>query len=538
MRRHLAVCLALSAAAHVATAQSKLAPELTETTAGTTIDVIVQYRDTPALHHQRVLDRGGRLKTELGVIRAAHYALPASEIEALANDPDIEYISPDHVVTSTSTNLYTGSPDHGWQSVGADLATNVFGLDGTGVGIALIDSGVDSLTDLRDAFGRDRVVYRGTFLPNSTATDSYGHGDHVAGIMAGNGAQSSGSSFTYEVRGIAPNAHIVSLKALDSNGAGTDSSVIAAIQQAILLKTRYNIRIINLSVGRPVTTSYLRDPLCLAVQQAWRAGIVVVVAAGNEGRNNSLGTNGYGTIAAPGNSPYVITVGAMNTVGTATTVDDKIASYSSKGPSSIDHIVKPDLVAPGNRILSLSQGKGWFARTYAGNQVAAANISHTNSNGPSAYYVMSGTSMAAPMVSGAAALMLQKEPWLTPDQVKARLMKTATKFVSGISTATDPLTGVTYTDEFDIFTVGAGYLNIPEALANNDLLIGTALSPVATFDALTETVSIDGASVIWGTNVSWGTRTRSLNAIWGTMAIWGTGTDATEAASLAVNGDK
>ena len=103
---------------------------------------------------------------------------------------------------------------------------------------------------------------------------------------------------------------------LDRNGAGTDSMVIAAIQRAIALKSTYNIQIINLSLGRPVMESYTLDPLCQAVEQAWKAGIVVVVAAGNEGRNNSKGTNGYGTITAPGNDPYVITVGAMKDVKT------------------------------------------------------------------------------------------------------------------------------------------------------------------------------------------------------------------------------
>ncbi len=117
--------------------------------------------------------------------------------------------------------------------------------------------------------------------------------------------------------------------------------MIAGIQLAIQLQSRYNIRVLNLSLGRPVASSYLTDPLCQAVQQAWQAGIVVVVAAGNDGRDNSQGTSGYGTITSPGNSPYVITVGAMNTSGTLTPTDDKIASYSSKGPTAIDQIVKP-----------------------------------------------------------------------------------------------------------------------------------------------------------------------------------------------------
>ena len=141
--------------------------------------------------------------------------------------------------------------------------------------------------------------------------------------------------------------NLINLRVLDQNGAGTDSQVIAAIQTAIQLKSKYNIRVINLSLGRPVYESYTLDPLCQAVEQAWKAGIVVVVAAGNDGRNNNAGTNGYGTIAAPGNDPYVITVGAMNTVGTSSRADDQIASYSSKGPTLFDHIVKPDLGSTG-----------------------------------------------------------------------------------------------------------------------------------------------------------------------------------------------
>ena len=135
--------------------------------------------------------------------------------------------------------------------------------------------------------------------------------------------------------------------------AGTDSQVIAAIQRAIQLKTQYNIRVINLSLGRAVFESYTVDPLDQAVEQAWAAGIVVVVAAGNNGRDNSMGTNGFATIGSPANDPAVITVGATRTFNTPTRNDDAIASYSSKGPTLVDHIVKPDIVAPGNRIGSL-----------------------------------------------------------------------------------------------------------------------------------------------------------------------------------------
>src|SRR5206468_11883701 len=133
---------------------------------------------------------------------------------------------------------------------------------------------------------------------------------------------------TRHLVGIAPNVNLIDLRVLDQNGVGSDSGVILAIETAIALRWQYNIRVINLSLGRPVYESYKLDPLCQAVEAAWQAGIVVVVAAGNDGRDNSANNNGYGTINAPGNDPYVITVGAMKSRGTPSRSDDAIATYS------------------------------------------------------------------------------------------------------------------------------------------------------------------------------------------------------------------
>ena len=311
-------------------------------------------------------------------------------------------------------------------AVEADVASQQYGLDGTGIGVAVIDSGVADHKDFHNASGT-RVVHSESFVVGNTSTvDAYGHGTHVSGIIGGNGSASgAGTGYSQQIVGIAPNVNIINLRVLDQNGAGTDSQVIAAIQRAIALKTQYNIRVINLSLGRPVFESYTLDPLDQAVEQAWAAGIVVVVAAGNDGRDNSMGTHGFATIGSPGNDPAVITVAATRTMGTATRVDDAIASYSSKGPTLLDHIVKPDVVAPGNRVGSLLVKNSTLDTEFPTLEIAPTGT--CTGTCATQYFRLSGTSMATPVVSGAVALMLQKDSTLTPDTVKARIMKTAWK---------------------------------------------------------------------------------------------------------------
>ena len=288
-------------------------------------------------------------------------------------------------------------------------------------------------------------------------------------------------------KGIAPNVNIINLKVLDQTGSGQASAVIAAIEQAIDLQSTYNIGVINLSLGQPVYESYTQDPLCQAVEQAWAAGIVVVTAAGNYGRDNSQGTNGYATITSPGNDPYVITVGATDMHNTPYRSDDTVASYSSKGPSAIDHIVKPDLIAPGNAVISLlASPTCTLVTTYPSTQIPVSTYANSWGQGSwgspqlsTNYFRLSGTSMATPVVSGAAALLLQNQPSLTPDQIKARLMKTASKSMAAYNTDSDSWYSHNYGYQADIFTVGAGYLDINAALSNNDLVNAPALSPVA-----------------------------------------------------------
>ena len=317
--------------------------------ANQTVRVIVQYKQVPQSAQVGRMQRlGAHLNQRLAVVKGIALTIPVSALPFLEADPEILSVTIDHPMKELDdiTDVATGMPS-AWNA----------GFDGAGVGVAVIDSGInDSHPDLLDSTeSHSRVVYHqdftGTATTNSSGAqyDLYGHGTHVAGIIGGNGYL-SGGNYT----GVAPNVRLVDLRALDANGSGTDSTVIAAIQQAIALKSTYNIRVINLSLGRGIFVSYTQDPLCQAVESAWKAGIVVVVAAGNYGRVSVNNSNGFGTITAPGNDPFVLTVGAMKSNGSSSPAAETKASFSSKGPTTYDHVVKPDIMAPGNDIVSLS----------------------------------------------------------------------------------------------------------------------------------------------------------------------------------------
>jgi len=259
----------------------------------------------------------------------------------------------------------------------------------------------------------------------------------------------------------------------------------------------YNIRVLNLSLGHPVYESYLTDPLCRAVAAAVRKGIVVVVAAGNDG---TVGT-GFGTITSPGNSPDAVTVGAMDDRNTVPLADDVLAGYSSKGPSLIDFVVKPDLVAPGTWIVSARAVSSWLDTQHHELTLQIGDYkndpAHATQDG--AYYSLSGTSMAAPMVAGAAALMLQKDPTLNPATVKARLMKSAVK------------------DTRMVFETGAGTLDAYAAV-NATGYAQNAKSPLAM-------AAGDGFVYIQDTAILWG-------STWTQGAIWGGGKGSAAGVSL------
>jgi serine protease AprX len=345
---------------------------------------------------------------------AAVVLVNSAELSDLSRDGVVDTLSGD-VPVHGSTGISDASTAADQTRAGNVLplgALGIAGVDGQGIGIAVLDSGITP----HSALG-NRVVANVSFVTNdSQMTDAFGHGTHVAGIIAGNPAAAVGVAPAY-AGGIAPRAQLVNVRVLGADGSGYTSDVIDGIDWVIANRTRYNIRVINLSLGHPVMEACATDPLCQAVNQAVQAGIVVVVSAGNAGRAPD-GRTILGGISSPGNSPYAITVGALNTWGTVDRSDDTVAEYSSRGPTPYDFTVKPDIAAPGTKILSLQADGAYLPAFYPSIHVAGS--------GPNAYMSLSGTSMAAPMVSGGVALLLQGSPNLSPAQVKFALQNGAT----------------------------------------------------------------------------------------------------------------
>ncbi len=426
--------------------------------------------------------------------------VPARRLAELAADPDAGHLSGNQPVFSQMavTNQAIGA-----DQVQAGLA-GLPGLTGAGVGIAIIDSGIANVPALRG-----RVVASVDFTDErgrgrGRGDDAHGHGTHVAGIAA-----AAGVGAHDDTRGVAPGAHLVSLKVLDAQGRGYAADVIEAIDWAIAHREQYQLGVINLSLGGPVLQSWRDDPLCQAVERAYRAGLVVVASAGNFGKD-ATGRAIYGGITAPGNSPFAITVGAANTAGTPWRSDDTRASYSSMGPTQIDHVIKPDLLAPGNRI------RGLLA---PGSTLATAHPELVTGHGVHARLELSGTSMAAAVVSGAAALIIEASSALKPLFVRT-LLQVGTTVVS------EPW-----------IAVGTGSLSIATSIAgrNSGITIGgesvipasasfasRALWTVDGIDSSDETVVWGGdETVVWGGDetVVWG---GSQTVVWGgsETAVW------------------
>jgi len=402
-----ALAAAVLAVLVLATAASAV-PQDRDTHSGAveSLRVIVQKRSAADLAPERAVQRlGGRVTNALPIIAGFAATVPVAVVGELARLPGVRAVSPDSRVhvqgTASGSNIRSVYPkvvkaDDAWQR----------GVTGRGVTVAVVDTGV--ATDLPDLNGR--LVPVTNDLTGGTqpcknlsgeldCNDRYGHGTFIAGLIAGNGTSSGG-----KWKGVAPEASILSVKTAGADGAADVSNVLAAIQWVVSFKDRYNIRVLNLSLGTDSTQSWQTDPVNYAVERAWAAGIAVVVAASNRGP-------GPGTISKPADDPWVITVGATDDRGTASVGDDLLPDFSSRGPAA-GGVAKPDVAAPGAHVISLRA---------PGSTVDTRYPWYVDGS----YRRASGTSMATGVVSGSVALMLQANPGFTPDRVKYALTATA-----------------------------------------------------------------------------------------------------------------
>jgi serine protease AprX len=379
----------------------------------------------------------GRLR---GIVRReleGSVALEVSraELAAMSEDSSFAHISSDVPVVADMaiTNKVTGASAM-WQGTGGLLGLlSTPGYNGTGITVAVVDSGIAPHSALDS-----RVVARANFVSWEAPStgDLYGHGTHVAGIIGGNTSAARYVTPAF-AGGSAPGVKLVDVRVLGATGVGYTSDVIAGIDWAVANRYKYGIRVINLSLGHAVTEPSELDPLCKAVSRAVQSGVVVVASAGNYGLT-STGAPVLGGITSPGNSPYAITVGAIDTAGTTTRDDDTVAPYSSKGPTRYELAVKPDIVAPGTKLVSLEAAGSYLARKYPAWHIAGS--------GKNAYFRLTGTSMSTAVVSGGVALLLDANPYLSPAQVKMALQ-----------------IGATYMPEGGLVAAGAGTVNFQQS---------------------------------------------------------------------------
>ena len=353
---------------------------------------------------ETALSASGGVRRSLAIVGGASGVLRGSQIVALSRSGLADRVVRDATFTAswTADDAAKAVDDAAIETVKAPAAWGAKGLSGKGVTVAVIDSGVADHPDLAG-----RIVARVDLTGDGSNGDPGGHGTHVAGLIAGDGAASNG-----QWTGVAPQANIASVRVIDATGHAKLSTIFAGLQWVISNRSTYNIRIANLSFGGAALSGYQNDLLASAVEMLTFSGLTVVVSAGNDG-------SGASTITTPATDPFVITAGADDTNSTAGLKDDSIAKWSSRGPTAFDGIAKPDLVAPGRRIVGLRASGSTLDTLYPGLQVTAKGAT------TSQYFTLSGTSMAAAIVSGVAALYLERRPSATPREVKAQLTATA-----------------------------------------------------------------------------------------------------------------
>ncbi len=376
---------------------------------------------------------GGEVTSHLALIDAVGATLPLQAVHSLRTNPKVVSVVPNGEVLLAGKKD-KGAPETDYpEVVGADVTWDR-GVNGGGVTVAVVDTGLADLPGISqglDESAGNRIVGWVDFVDGRKKPhDPNGHGTHIAGIIANSDLGTDG-----EWNGVAPGVNLAGVRVLNDQGYGTYETVIQGVQWVVNHEDELGIKVLNLSLVASVESPYWADPLNLAVTRAWAEGITVVVAAGNGGPDPM-------TVGVPGNNPYVITVGAFTDNYTpADWSDDYIAPFSAAGPT-LDGFAKPDVVAPGAHIVSTMKNGTFNAKKYRDNQVGKN------------YYWLAGTSQAAAVVSGVAALTLSHTPDLSPDQVKYRVQSTAFPWVDLESTEA----------LYSMFQQGAGRVNAPDSV--------------------------------------------------------------------------
>ena len=395
---------------------------------------------------------------------------------------------------------------------------------GRGIGVAIVDSGIAPSDDFAGRISAFYDFTRGRGRRPSRPYDDFGHGTHIAGLIASSGRLTGG-----EFQGVAPGAHLAVFKVLDRTGAGKTSDVIRAIEFIVSNRAALDVQVINLSLGHPIYAPAADDPLVRAVERATAAGLVVVASAGNFGQKQTDGSVGYAGITSPGNAPSAITVGAAMTKDTVSRVDDEVAPYSSRGPTWFDARVKPDVVAPGHRLASDTDLSSHLYGLLDGNRGWSREGERL--------LLLSGASMATAVTSGVVAVALEAYedgPFstrraartLSPNLVKGILQYSAIVI-----------------DGADYLTQGAGQVNAAGAITLASV-VNTSLPPgrrwLAGFtpssligdtvydwsrhivygDRVLAGSVLDTNHIVWSSNIVWGTaQVEGENIVWGTALV-------------------
>jgi serine protease AprX len=500
--------------------------------------VIIQARPGARAALKRSLQQHGDVvAAEHAEIDALTAVVHANDLAALNADPSVLSVSIDAEVTSFGApSRRDRRGDRRPELLRDALGVSGLPFTGAGVNVAIVDSGIEPTRDLAGSIAGFWDFTQGGIA--TTPDDDYGHGTHVAGLIA-----SSGVGSDREFSGIAPATRLFGFRVLDRNGRGRASDVVKALEFIVASKRSaapgaVKIDIINLSLGHPIYEPAATDPLVRAVESAVRAGITVITAAGNHGAD-ATGKVGYAGVTSPGNAPSAITVGAYDNNGTLRTTDDRIAAFSSRGPTWFDGFAKPDVVAPGVGLTSVAPRVCSLLDLFPQLKVRPTT-------GRGSYSRLSGTSMAAAVATGVASIVVQasrtansRGPALSPNALKAVLQYTAI-----------PLTADG--QPLDALTQGTGALNgrgaVTLAVAiNTSIPVG---SPWLRFEPEPSTITAgvvhtwsrallwDDAIVLgtdalrfnaalWSDNIVWGTSLESDNIVWGTAAeldniVWGT----------------